>query len=334
MSGKTIIKEPKTFTTIDGNTLMMQKYEPLRYCIEKILPHGLFIMAGSGKIGKSWLALDIGAAVATGGKLWEFNAGRGDVLYLALEDNHARLQARLKIMETENMDMSHLHIATSSLGITGGLLEQTENFLTKNPETRLIIIDTLERIRDGSFDKTMYSYDYRDMTTLRKITDKYKLTLLLVHHTRKASDADPLNTLSGSTGLVGAADGVFVLEKETRTGSTARLTIANRDTEGFSFDLEFDAARCRWQRIDDEDEPICAIIDDFLRAAEWSGTATELSELLNYINGDATVTPLTVTRHLKSNAEIIRTKYNITVTFDRKRDGRYITLMRGGYIQA
>jgi hypothetical protein len=170
-------------------------------------------------------------------------------------------------------------------------------------------VDTLERIRDGAFDKSMYSYDYRDMTELRKITNRHKLTLLLVHHTRKAYDADPLNTLSGSTGLVGAVDGVFVLEKETRAGNAAKLTIANRDTEGFSFNLEFDTAQCRWHCIDDEEDPICSMIEDFLQAAEWSGTATELSESLNKINDELPVTPLTVTRQLKTNAERIRTKY-------------------------
>ncbi|MDR3091149.1 MAG: hypothetical protein LBU36_02960 [Clostridiales bacterium] len=40
---------PKTFDIIDGNTLMAQEYEPLRFAVEKILPHGLFILAGSGK---------------------------------------------------------------------------------------------------------------------------------------------------------------------------------------------------------------------------------------------------------------------------------------------
>ena len=86
---------PKTFNIIDGNTIMAQEYEPLQYAVEKILPHGLFILAGSGKIGKSWLSLDLCVNVATGGKLWDFSSEQGDVLYLALEDNYPRLQDRL-----------------------------------------------------------------------------------------------------------------------------------------------------------------------------------------------------------------------------------------------
>lgn len=85
---------------------------------------------------------------------------------------------------------------------------EIDDFVEQYPATRLIVIDTLERIRNVDNDKSMYSCDYRDMTKLREITNRHNLTLLLVHHTRKMFDPDPLNTLSGSTGLVGAVDGV------------------------------------------------------------------------------------------------------------------------------
>jgi RecA-family ATPase len=202
---------------------MKQEFEPLQFGIDKILPHGLFILAGSGKIGKSWLALDMCAAVSSGGKLWDFAAEQGEVLYLALEDNHARLQGRLIKTEAEETDITRLHLATASFGISNGLIEQTHNFLTEYPDTKMIIVDTLERIRDGEQDRSMYSNDYRDMTALRDITNKHKLTLLLIHHTRKMYDPDPLNTLSGSTGLIGSVDGVFVLEKDKRTSHKAKL---------------------------------------------------------------------------------------------------------------
>ena len=110
-------KKPKTLSTLDGNTLMAQEFEPLRFSVEKILPHGLFILAGSQKIGKSWLSLDLCQAVATGGNLWDFQADQGTVLYLALEDNYSRLQNRLKQIEAEKQDISRLYLATSSFGV-------------------------------------------------------------------------------------------------------------------------------------------------------------------------------------------------------------------------
>ena len=333
---------PKTFDIIDGNTLMAQEYEPLQFAVDKILPHGLFILAGSGKIGKSWLSLDICVAVATGGSLWDFSSEQGTALYLALEDNHRRLQDRLDKFQAGGMDISRLKLTTASFGISGGLLEQANHFLTANPETKLIIVDTLERIRDTEIDRSIYSCDYRDMSLLREITNKHKLTLLLIHHTRKVSDDDPLNMLSGSMGLVGATDGVFVLEKEKRTSNKAKLTIANRDTEGFCFRLEFDPEKCKWmflgndadlqpdqqeEKINEKDEWLCLLVDDFLHDT-WRGTATELCDALKAIDPESDLTHLRISKQLKTNTTLLKNDYNIAINFERKRDGRVITLTR------
>jgi len=325
--------EPKTFITLDGNTLMAQAFEPLRFSVEKILPHGLFILAGSPKIGKSWLSLDLCQAVATGGKLWDFNAVQGDVLYLALEDNYSRLQSRLKQLEAEKLDISRLHMATASFGLEDGLLEQIHNFIVENPATNLIAIDTLEHIRNGDQLKSLYSCDYRDMNRLREITNKHSLTLLLIHHTRKMFDADPLNTISGSTGLIGSVDGVFVLEKAKRTGRDAKLTIANRDTEGYCFNLRFDEDKCRWDFIgnnaenESENDSFCNSVDDFLKD-DWSGTATELAKELNSADSELNISPQALAKRLKALEGLFRKDFQIVISFERKRDGRKITLHR------
>ena len=323
----------KTFTTINAAVLMEQEFESLKFAIDKILPHGLFILAGSGKIGKSWLALDICTAVSAGGKLWDFTAEQGEVLYLALEDNYARLQGRLSKIEAENTDITRLHLATAALGISNGLLEQTHNFLEEYPNTKLIIIDTLERIRDTEQDKSMYSCDYRDMTALREITDKHKLTLLLIHHTRKMYDPDPLNTLSGSTGLVGSVDGVFVLEKDKRTSNKAKLTIANRDTESFCFKLEFETENCKWilmgndSEILDIDEPFCLMIMDFLKDKDtWSGTATELCDELKTIDSGFDYAPANARKKLTAAVDYFKKIKKISVEFGRTHSDKIITL--------
>jgi len=339
MNENTGTTAPKTFEIIDGNTLMAQEYEPLQFAVEKILPHGLFILAGSGKIGKSWLSLDLCVNVATGGKLWEFSSEQGEVLYLALEDNHPRLQDRLNKIQADSVNISRLKLATASFGISSGLLEQAHNHLAAYPDTKLIVIDTLERIRDTEFDKNIYACDYRDMTALREITNKHKLTLLLIHHTRKMSDSDPLNTLSGSMGLVGSVDGVFVLEKGTRTGNDAKLTIANRDTEGFCFKLQFDPDHCKWiftgndgeaaeEKAEEKDEWLLLLVDDFLQDT-WSGTATELCEALKAVDPNADVEKLTISRRLKSNISLFK-ENNIIIDLDRDRKNRTITMTRQG----
>lgn len=331
MESNTQIAE-KNLHTIDGNTLMAQEYEPLSFAVEKILPHGLFILAGSPKVGKSWLSLDLCQAVATGSQFWDYQAVSGEVLYLALEDNYSRLQTRLQLMETQSKNISALHFATASFGLTDGLLEQIHHFVAEHPDTKLIIIDTLEHIRNGNFDKNMYACDYRDMNRLREITSKYKLSLVLVHHTRKMYDPDPLNTISGSTGLVGAVDGVFVLEKSKRTSNEGKLTIANRDTETFCFTLSFNPDTCRWSITSkdgdaDNEEPVCVMVDDFLQDI-WRGTATELCSELSKQTAGNNLTPLSVTKLLKQNSEQLKSKYNIKVSFDRSSTNRLIILER------
>ena len=332
--------EPKIFNTINAADLMEQEFEPLQFSIDKILPHGLFIFGGNGKIGKSWLALDMCTAVSSGGKLWDFNAEQGDALYLALEDTYRRLHGRLKKIEAEGTDVKRLHLTTAAFGINSGLIEQVHNFLAAYPDTKMIIVDTLERIRDTDQDKSIYSCDYRDMTTLREITNKHNLTLLLIHHTRKMHDPDPLNTLSGSTGLVGSVDGVFVLEKDKRTSNKAKLTISNRDTEGFCFRVELEPENCKWifmgndgdaqietEPAEEKNDILCLVVEEFLKE-EWSGTATELSNALNEIDDTTGVTPLNVRKRLEANATLLKDEFNIILESDRNGSKRSIFLRR------
>ena len=325
---------PRELFTLDGNTLMARDFPPLQFAVEKILPHGLFILAGSPKVGKSWLALDLCQAVATGGKLWDYSAMSGDVLYLALEDNFNRLQNRLKKVGVDGENAANLHMAVTSHGIHDGLIAQIHDFVGRFPDTNLVVIDTLEHIRNGASDKSMYAYDYNDMNRLREITSKHKLTLLLVHHTRKASDPDPLNTISGSTGLVGAVDGVFVLDKASRIENVGRLTIANRDTEGFCFELRLDKNTCRWEFMgnysdgeDDRDEDLAVLLDDFL-SDEWSGTATELCSELKKLDSDLGFNAVTLTKQLKSQTDLLKREFNIEVKFERTCDSRKIIMQR------
>ena len=130
--------------SITGKELMELPIEPLEFSIAEILPHGLFILSGSPKIGKSWLALDMCHTVATGSALWDYPATQGDALYLALEDKQARLQERLKkMLDAEGLTASdHIHFVTKVAKLGEGLSEQLNDFLDAHPQTKLVVIDT------------------------------------------------------------------------------------------------------------------------------------------------------------------------------------------------
>jgi RecA-family ATPase len=215
-----------TLETVSAKDLLTRPLEPLGFTIADILPHGLFLLAGSAKVGKSWLALDMSCAVANGGQLWQFPAAQGEVLYLALEDNHKRLQERLnKVSPTCDLDTPiDVHFVTCANKLGDELAEQIGEFLDARPQTKLIVIDTLQYVRSSGKAASTYFGDYRDMDALRAIIADRKLTMLLITHTHKSKEADPLNRVVGSTGLTGAADGIFVLEKNKRLGFIANLS--------------------------------------------------------------------------------------------------------------
>ena len=192
-----------------------------------LLPQGLHLLTGAPKIGKSWLALWLCLCVAQGEPLWTFATHQCEVLYLCLEDSFPRIQSRLFDL-TEDAPPT-MHFAVMSQQLHNGLVEQIEQFLTEHPAAVLVVIDTLQRIRTVGNDANPYASDYRDIGVLKQLADKHRIAILLVHHLRKMNDDDPMNMISGTTGLSGATDSNFVLRKSKRRENTATLYCTGRD---------------------------------------------------------------------------------------------------------
>lgn len=316
--------------TMDGRRLLLSDLPPIQFIVEGILPQGLYILAGSPKVGKSWLALHLLCQVACGGSLWGRKATQGTALYLALEDSLPRLQARYK--RYDEVGSASLHFAVRARTLRDGLVEQVMDFIAIHPDTRLVVIDTMQHIRGSATDKNPYVNDYVDMDILRQITAAHDIALLLVTHTRKLDDTDPLNRISGSTGLVGAVDGVCILEKEERTSNKGRLTVANRDTEGYVFRLEFDADACLWCLLEEELAPqredplfpfLVALMAD---RRQWRGTATELCALAEEYGAGGSFTPATVAKRLRANEQVLLNKYCIGAECSTKNNVKTILL--------
>ena len=278
---------PKKLETMDAETLMTTPMQPLKFIVQGLIPQGLHVLAGSPKIGKSWLSLWICLQVAKGEKVWEFETTRSEVLYLCLEDSFARIQSRL--FEITDEAPSTLHFAIMSDAIGSGLENQIERFIIKeHPDTGLIVIDTLQKVRKTvSANVNPYAADYDDINALKQIADKYKIAIVLVHHLRKTGDSDPLNMISGTSGIAGGADTNFVLQKDKRTENTATLICTGRDIEGRELFLEFNQYTFVWELLSPiiidaliiPDEII--LLCDFVKSVgSFMGTATELADVL------------------------------------------------------
>ena len=131
--------------TIDGATLMSMPLRPPNFVVDTLLSQGLHILAGSPKVGKSWLALWLAVTVARGEPVWGLPVKRGTTLYLCLEDSQLRIQNRLFDV-TEDAPPT-VHFCTEAALLGRGLEEQLRTFLTEHPDTVLVIIDTLQMIR-------------------------------------------------------------------------------------------------------------------------------------------------------------------------------------------
>ena len=251
--------------------------------VDGFLYGGTYFFVGAPKVGKSFFMAQLAYHVAMGIPLWDYPVRKGTVLYLALEDDYARLQRRLSGMfGVECAD--NLYFATQAKTLNEGLDRQLEGFLKEHKDARLIIIDTLQKVREVGGDRYSYSSDYEIVTKLKSFSDKYGICLLVVHHTRKLESEDSFDMISGTNGLLGAADGAFIMQKKKRTDNEAVMDIVGRDQPDQELTIEFDRERCVWKFKKAETElwkqppnPLLEAINVFLTDRQaWEGTATEL----------------------------------------------------------
>ena len=312
--------------TIDADTLLSTPMDKTLFVVDGLIPQGLSVLSGSSKIGKSWFMLWLSLQVARGQPVWEFETHKSDVLYLCLEDTYARIQNRLYKITDEAP--SELRIATTSFQIGNGLEQQIEQYLSDFPNTKLVIIDTFQKVRDSKSTggkSGMYAGDYDDVSALKNISDKYGIAVVVVHHVRKLKDvSDTFNEVSGSTGITGAADTNFVL-KRSRVNETGTLLATGRDIEYQELTLKFNSNRHLWELVERknmedirrEEIPmfILRLVDFMSEIKEWQGTATELITQMN----EAEITPNVVTKMLaRFSAEVLQPH---AVEYKTKRTG-------------
>ena len=320
----------KRLQTIDADTLQSTAYEPVSFVVDDLLPQGLHLLAGAPKIGKSWLALWLCLCAAQGKPLWTFATRPCEVLYLCLEDSFQRIQSRLFDL-TEDAPPT-LHFAVMSQQLHNGLVEQIEQFLKEHPQTRLIVIDTLQRIRTAGNDANPYASDYRDIGVLKALADKHRIAILLVHHLRKMNDDDPMNMISGTTGISGATDSNFVLKERRRGSGEATLYCTGRDIEYRELPLVFDKSGYTWRLTEPVEgertsiDPEAISLSVFLRGlGSFEGTATELSALLEAQTGEK-LTPSVLSKRLVKYAEVLE-QNGIRVVSERTRTTRMLSIL-------
>lgn len=268
--------------------LQKMQFKDIRWVVKGVLPAGNMLLAARPKMRKTWLALQLSIAIASGRKFLDWETEKGDVLFLALEDNERRIRSRIDTLQKFEMvppDLSGFRYWTGGMGYDGnGRLRVTdpeeaartlqafprgeagvdalEQYLELFPGTSTIIIDTLAHFRGERLSRDIYQSDYESMMPLTKLAARKRVLIIPVMHEKKGNadrgiGGDFLEDVTGSAGITGGSDGVISIkgrrgvQEETET---RKLLISGRDVPyDYSLDLAFDAERGGWLKAARED---------------------------------------------------------------------------------
>ena len=321
--------DPTFLATISMKELYERIFQRKPPIIDGLLNAGTYLFVGAPKLGKSFFMAQLAYHVSSGTPMWNYSVRKGTVLYLALEDDYRRLQERLyRMFGTETTPDLFFSVASKSLN--EGLLDQLGTFMNEHPETSLVIIDTLQKVREAEGDTYSYAKDYDIIAGLKAFADRTGICLILVHHTRKQKSDDNFDRISGTNGLLGAADGAFIMYKSKRSDGDATIEVSGRDQPDKKFMLSRNKeALCldfKGERSPDyaePPEPVLEAIGGLINADNptWEGTATELIEKL-----ELDIKPNALSLKLNVNAGKLYNMYFVQYSNSRSHKGRKITL--------
>lgn len=238
------------FERLGGFTARELQHEDLpepEFIVDGVIPEGTSLLVSPPKLGKTMLAQNVAVAIATGGRaLGKVPVRRGTVLFLALEGSKRGLQRRLRTMLGDEPWPDDLYFYREWEPSDAGGLELMRRFVSRHRGTRLIVVDTLKRVRgQGNARRNAYDEDYEALQPMAALGDELGVSFLIIHHTNKRDSGDVMDLVSGSTGLTAAVDNVLVMQKK-RGETDARLVVIPREEEEQELALRFDPSIATW----------------------------------------------------------------------------------------
>lgn len=253
------------FYSVDD--LTEEERKPPDFIVDGMIPVGLSFLSGAPKTRKSFLALQMAAAVATGTPFLGKNTLRCEVAYFDLEGSKSRIASRAGRMSLAIPKAVHI---TNTLPhkIADGLADDIRDLHRANPAWRLFIVDTYSRARGTvrAGQANAYDSDVALLEPIQRMALEENIAVVFIHHDKKGAGlvADSFERLSGTMGISGSADSVINLITDgKRFEGKATLEYNPRDAKGGELLLAFDERRCEWQTYteapkDIKGNPVCA----------------------------------------------------------------------------
>ena len=249
-----ITKSKKSFRNfltagIDMQKLRTEDIPPLQFAIKPILPEGLTLFCGRAKSMKSWTMLLISYAVQNGLKFLDHTTIQGNCLYLGLEDSKRRLKDREKKLKLNNLTPPTVDVEAPYLDM--GLEESLQTWIDSVPNPRLICIDTLARVKSRTgYNKagTAYDHDNETLRNIQKLAIKNGVSIVLVSHLNKAPQDYAFDKITGSTGLQGICDAMWLVERGEH-GAQSTFIGRGRDIMDFEYALNWNEETWRYDWV-------------------------------------------------------------------------------------
>lgn len=241
----------KNIKFISAKDLSKKDIPELRWSIENLLPEGLTILAGSPKTGKSIFALNLAIQISSGIEVLSSNKTNiGSVLYLSYEDGERRMKERInKICKGMKLDdaPSNFYIPDNCEfpELNDLTIDYMDNLINE-AQIKLVVIDTLgSAIPEDRIQKN-YNYlaDYQMMKVYQKLALKNSMSIMMIHHTRKAKAESIFDEISGTRGITGSADVNMVMKKNV---SNSFLHIQGRDIDEKIYEMVLDKENFIWK---------------------------------------------------------------------------------------
>ena len=228
---------------ISAEELQKKEILPLKWIVKDLLPEGLTILAGSPKHGKSLLAMNVAIAAAMGKPLMnKFETSPGKILFLPFEDGERRFQKRINdISKGYSLEYAPKDLLIPENCYFPELNEQSIGLMSRiidDNDIQLVVIDTLGSAIPSENISNNYNYlhDYQMMKKFQQLAIRKRISIIIIHHTRKMKAENVFDEISGTRGLTGASDVNMVLRKNV---SESFLYIQGRDIEDKIYKLNF-----------------------------------------------------------------------------------------------
>ena len=242
-------KSYRDFTNgVDMRALRTKDIPPLKFAVDAILPEGLVLFCGRAKSMKSWTMLLICYLVQNGLDALGRETTQGDCLYLGLEDSERRLKDREQKLGVDNLTPPYVDVDAPYLKM--GLEDSLQQWIDNVANPRLIVIDTLARVKQemGKRSGTAYDHDNETLRDIQKLAVKNGVTIVLVSHLNKAPQDYAFDKITGSTGLQGMCDAMWLCERG-ENGAQSTLRGRGRDIHDFEYSLTWNEDTWRYDYI-------------------------------------------------------------------------------------